>query len=190
VIYAFNIWRAELDRYAADISSSIDNLNAARIMEEDCKSLKVRAEISKLHFKANDLLFKSFFLAAFAMRKMDDAAKTPFPANKMPATKVDRQLNKPLSEFSFDWYIGREVEKDGTRSISVDHSENIDGRKLTNLAIHSESMRDFSPPDTDPGFWIRSDKYPQKSDDKIYMFVDLSEFSDMLDDFRKSPWKD
>ena len=190
MIYAFRSWRVELDRLANDLRTTIDHLNNLERLKPEKAGILKQAAFGSLVFEYHDSLLKSFLLSALILRKMDDAAKYPFPAGKMKASKLDRQLAKRLKDYSFESYVGAEEGGD-QKSVRIIEGRQYSGRDVSNLAIHSEEMRLFDfPYDEQNGFWIRSDERPDKDNSKLFWFLNLDDYLPMLDDFRHDPWKD
>jgi len=191
LIYAFRTWRMELNRLSDNISAAAADLKSISSLGPEKHSINKESARIQLLNGAYDRLFMAFLTSSFIMRKMDDAAKYPFPAGKMLASKTDRQLKKRLCKYQFESVVGEETGESGSRTISPESAVTYDGRQVTNLAMHSEEMRLHPPPVSgQEGFWIRSDKKPIKSDSSKYWFLDLEDFSQMLNDFKDDPWKD
>ena len=181
----------ELNRLSDEMTAAAADLKSISRLEPEKHSIKNGSAWIHLYKGAYDRLFMAFLTSSFIMRKMDDAAKCPFPAGEMRASKTDRQLKKRLCEYQFESVVGEEKEESGSRTISSESPVTYNGREVTNLAMHSEEMRLLSPPVCgDEGFWIRSDRMPIKKEPSKYWFLDLEDFSQMLSDFKYDPWKD
>jgi len=188
VIYSFPIWRDELKKMRSELLISweiLECLNELEIPNEGSKATSARF---KLQFNAQNQFMKGFFLSAFAMRKIDEAASHPWPAGMTLSRKHDRQIDKRLSDFSFDTPVGEEETlANGKKVLSPVESKSTSGRKITNLAIHSVALRFFDQPFDEAGFWIQSDIKPYKKDRAKFLFIELSLYSEMLDNFIRDP---
>lgn len=188
MIYSFPIWREELKRMRTEFTSSWDILQCLKALENPNEELSASVARHKLQLDAHQQFMKAFFLSAFSMRKMDEAANHPWPVGKTLGRKHDRQLNKCLSGFSFDTYVGEEKTlANGNKEISTTNGLSNDGRQITNLAIHSAALRFFDQPFDEAGFWIQSDRVPEKQDKTKFLFVELEQYSEMLDSFIQEP---
>jgi len=188
VIYSFPIWREELKRLRIELISSWETLECLKDIEAINEKCRATAARYKLEFNADQQFMKAFFLSAFSMRKMDEAANFPWPVGKTQGKKHDRQLNKRLKDFNFDTYVGKETSLgNGSKEISIESDQSKNGREITNLAIHSAALRFFDQPSDEAGFWIQSDKVPEKRDDTMFLFVELEQYSEMLDSFIREP---
>ena len=172
----------------SELLTSWESLECLNELEIPSGEIKATSAKCKLQFNAQNQFMKSFFLSAFAMRKMDEAADRFWPAGKMRSIKHDREIEKRLKDFSFDRYIGEEETlADGGIKTPPVGIESNDGQYIINLAIHSVALRFFDPPFDEPGFWIQTDFKPNKNDRAKFLFVEMSQYSVMLDNFIRDP---
>ncbi len=188
MIYSFPIWREELKRMRAELISCWDILECLKALENPNEGLSASAARHKLQFDADQKFMKAFFLSAFSMRKMDEAANQPWPAGKTLGRRHDRQLDKRLKDFDFDTYVGKEETlSNGNKKLSPKSVQSKNGREITNLSIHSAALRFFDQPFDEAGFWIQSDRVPEKQDKTKFVFVEFEQYCEMLDCFIQEP---
>ncbi|WP_162891626.1 hypothetical protein [Profundibacter amoris] len=172
----------------AELISSWGILECLKALENPDEGWRASSARHKLQFNANQQFMKAFFLSAFSMRKMDEAANHPWPAGKTLERKHDRQLDKRLKDFNFDTYVGKEETlKNGSKEFSIEDDQSKDGREITNLSIHSAALRFFDQPFDEAGFWIQSDRVPEKQDKTKFVFVEFEQYCEMLDCFIQEP---